>query len=213
MAEPDQRRRLALRLAQALLMLAAGSLWAASRLPWVDIRSFDGLGQPKEVTLSGASWSTALLPLAVLSLAAAVAAVAVRGWTLRVLASLMALASAAAGYLAISMWAGGDVAARGAEIAGVPVAALVGSGRHYLGAAVTLAGALCVLAGAALLMRSASSGDTRAKYVPPAARRAMTRSADSGPQGPQMSERMIWDALDEGQDPTERAPGPDAEGR
>ncbi|MCV7051452.1 TIGR02234 family membrane protein, partial [Mycobacterium heidelbergense] len=82
MAE-TRRGRLAIRIAQLLLAVAAGALWAASRLPWVVIRSFDGLGQPKEVTLSGASWSTALLPLALLMLAAAVAALAVRGRPLR----------------------------------------------------------------------------------------------------------------------------------
>src|SRR5271168_636470 len=63
--------RLMIGLAQLLLVIAAGALWAASRLPWVVIRSFDGLGPPKEVTLSGASWSTALLPMALLMLAAA----------------------------------------------------------------------------------------------------------------------------------------------
>ncbi|MGA7054731.1 MAG: TIGR02234 family membrane protein, partial [Mycobacterium sp.] len=78
--------RLTIRIAQLLLVVAAGALWAASRLPWVVIRSFDGLGPPKEVTLSGATWSTALLPLALLILATAVAALAVRGWRLRALA-------------------------------------------------------------------------------------------------------------------------------
>ena len=44
----------------------------------------------RPTTLSGATWSTALLPLALLLLAAAVAALAVRGWPLRVLAVLVA---------------------------------------------------------------------------------------------------------------------------
>src|SRR5580693_9761429 len=95
--------RLTIGLAQLLLVIAAGALWTASRLPWVVIRSFDGLGPPKEVTLSGASWSTALLPLALLMLATAVAALAVRGWALRVLAGLLVAASLAVGYLAISL--------------------------------------------------------------------------------------------------------------
>src|SRR5271163_3528613 len=100
----DARRgRTTIALAQLLLVIAAGALWAASRLPWVVIRSFDGLSPPKEVTLSGASWSTALLPLALLMLATAVAALAVRGWPMRVLAGLVALASLAVGYLGISL--------------------------------------------------------------------------------------------------------------
>jgi uncharacterized membrane protein (TIGR02234 family) len=217
MADTEGRRaRFAIRLAQLLLVVAAGALWAASRLPWVVIRSFDGLGQPKQVTVSGASWSTALLPLALLSLAAAIAAVAVRGWPLRVLALLMAAASLAAGYLAISMWVVTDITARGADIAGVPMVSLLGGDRHYAGAAVALAAALCTLVAAALLMRSAASGDANAKYVAPAARRSMARPDLGGPAGtetPEMSERMIWDALDEGRDPTCGPPRPDAEGR
>lgn len=211
------RGRRALRLAQLLLVVAAGGLWMASRSPWVVIWSFDGLGQPKQVTVSGASWSTALLPLAVLALAAAVAAVAVRGWPLRMLAILMAAASLAAGYLAVSMWVVADVVARGADIADVPVVSLLGGDRHYGGPVLTLAAALCILLGAALLMRSASAGGTAAKYVPPAARRAIARGDSTGPKTRDISERMIWDALDEGcdptEDPTESSAEPDAEGR
>src|SRR5437588_3759467 len=90
-------------IAQLLLVVAAGALWVASRLPWVVIRSFDGLGPPKQVAVSGGSWSTALLPLALLMLATAVAALAVRGWPLRVLAVLLAAASLVVGYLGISL--------------------------------------------------------------------------------------------------------------
>src|ERR1700758_2291708 len=134
---PDRPRRLTGRrtigIAQLLLVVAAGALWAASRLPWVAIRSFDGLGPPKEVTLSGASWSTALLPLALFMLAAAVAALAVRGWPLRVLAGLLAAASLAIGYLGISLWVIPDVAVRGADLAHISVGSLGGSERRYWG--------------------------------------------------------------------------------
>src|ERR1700744_5056804 len=98
-ARQDRRARLTIGVPHLLLVIAAATLWAASRLPWVVIRSFDGLGPPKSVTLSGASWSTALLPLALLQLAAAVAALAVRGWALRALAALLALVSFTVGYL------------------------------------------------------------------------------------------------------------------
>src|ERR1700736_5429814 len=137
--------RLTIGIAQLLLVVAAGALWTASRLPWVVIRSFDGLGPPKEVTLSGASWSTALLPLAVLMLAAALAALAVRGWPLRALAPLLAAASVAVGYLGISLWVIPDVAVRGADLAHVPVVTLVGSARHYWGALAAVLAAVCDL--------------------------------------------------------------------
>lgn len=214
--------RLAVRIAQVLLVVAAGLLWVASRLPWVVIRSFDGLGPPKSVTLSGASWSTALFPLAVLMLAAAVAAVAVRGWPMRLLAGLLAVASFAGGYLGVSLWAIPDVAARGADLAHIPVVSLVGSQRQYWGATAAVVAAVCTLIAAVLLMRSAAlfgaDRETTAKYAAPATRRAMARGDganqdDSAAPGGGMSERMIWDALDEGRDPTDRPRESDTEGR
>ena len=196
-----------IRIAQLLLVVAALALWVASPLAWVEVRSFDGLGQPKTAMLSGGSWSTALVPLAVLLLAAAVATLAVRGWPLRLLAVLVAAASAGMAYLAVGLWVIRDVAVRAADLAQVPVADLVGTQRHYWGAAITLAAAVCTLVGAVLLMRSASKARPAAtQYVAPAARREAAQRDESTAA---MSERMIWDALDEGRDPTK----PDTEGR
>lgn len=183
-----------IRIAQLLLALAAAGLWAASRLIWVQISSFDGLGQPRTADLSGATWSTALIPLAVLVLAAAVAALAVRGWPLRLLSVLVAAASAGMAYLAISLWVVADVAVRAARLADVPVADLLGTQRHYAGAVVTLVAAAFSLCGAVLLMRSAARGAAEpARYT----RRPVVEA-----EATEMSERMIWDALDEGRDPT-----------
>lgn len=214
----DSDRRRGGRVAQLLLLAAAGGLWGASRLPWVVIRSADGLGQPRQVTLTGAAWSTALLPLALLCLAAAVAAVAVRGWKLRVLAVLTAAASLAGGYLAVSLWVAHDITMRALDIADVPLTALLSADRRPVGAVVTLVAALCAMAGSALLMRSASSGAAEtAKYAAPAVRRSVARDGLDGsaddPASAGMSERMIWDALDEGCDPTDRPPGADVQGR
>lgn len=189
------------RAAQGLFVVSAVVLWVASRMTWVEVRSFDGLGQPKTSTLTGASWSTALIPLALLVLAAAVAALAVRGWPLRLLALLIAVASAGMGYLAISLWVVKDVAVRAADLAFVPVAELTGTTRSYGGAVLTLVAAVCALAGAVLLMRSANSAErgVAGRYATPAARRDAVKRDDGDEP---MSERMLWDALDEGQDPT-----------
>ena len=215
-AQPAAAARPTIRIAQVLLVASAVGLWAASRLAWVDLHTFDGLSPPKLTTLSGAAWSSALLPLALVLLATAVAALAVRGWALRVLAVLVALASLVAGYLAVSTLEVPDVAVRAAELARVPLVELVGSKRYYPGPVITLVTAVGTLIGAVLLMRAATSArGTATKYLTPAARRsAATR--DDGP----MSERMIWDELDEGRDPTESSspndnppPEPDTEGR
>jgi len=191
------------RLSQLLLLVSAGALWVASRMVWVEVTSFDGLGQPKTVALNGAAWSTALVPLALVLLAAAVAALAVRGWPLRLLAVLVAAASAGMAYLAISLWVIRDVAVRAAHLADVPVADLLGTQRHYWGAVITVVAAVVTLAGAVLLMRAAA----RAR---PEAARYERRAAPQRDEPPSaMSERAIWDALDEGHDPT----NPDNKGR
>ncbi|KWX68594.1 TIGR02234 family membrane protein [Mycobacterium sp. NAZ190054] len=191
------------RVAQLLLVLAAAGLWGASRLTWVQITSFDGLGQPKTTDLAGSTWSTALVPLALLVLAAAVAALAVRGWPLRVLAVLVAGASAGMGYLAISLWVIADDAVRATRLADVPVTDLLDTQRHYTGAVVTLVAAVLSLLGAVLLMRSATHRRAEAsRYT-----RRRAAGDDIGDVG--LSERMIWDALDEGRDPT----NPDNQGR
>ncbi|KUH87609.1 MULTISPECIES: TIGR02234 family membrane protein [unclassified Mycobacterium] len=195
-----------IRAAQLGLVLAAAGLWVASRLTWVEVTSFDGLGQPRTVALSGGTWSTALVPLAVLLLAAAIAALAVRGWPLRVLAVLVAAASAGAAYLAVSLWVIADVAVRASHIAEAPVADLVDTQRHYAGAVVTVVAAVLALACAVLLMRSASSERSgAARYA-----RRVEQPEESAEE---MSERAIWDALDEGSDPTRDPADPDNKGR
>lgn len=195
-----------IRAAQLGLVLAAAGLWVASRLTWVEVTSFDGLGQPRTVALSGGMWSTGLVPLAVLLGATAIAALAVRGWPLRVLAVVVAAASAGAACLAISLWVITDVAVRASHIAEAPVADLVGTQRHYIGAVVAVVAAVLALACAVLLMRSASS--ERSGAVRYARRVEQPEESDE-----EMSERAIWDALDEGSDPTRDPADPDNKGR
>jgi uncharacterized membrane protein (TIGR02234 family) len=193
---------------QVLLVAAAGALWLASRMTWVQVRSFDGLGQPETATLNGATWSTALVPLAVILLAAVLKSTIGPRWQLRLLALIVGALSAVIAYLAISLWVMPDVAVRAAGLAEVPVADLVGTQRYHWGAVVTLIAAVLTLAGAALLIRSPVKDESNHdKYEAPARRREAARRRAAA--GDQMSERTMWDALDEGRDPTK----PDTEGR
>ena len=200
------------RIAQVLLVVAAGLLWAASRMTWFEVHSSDGLGQPKTTALTGATWSTALIPLALLLLAGAIAVLAVRGWALRALAMLLAVASAGMGYLGISQWAVADIWGRAADLALVPRWQVIDIDRSYGGAVLALLCAVGVLAAAVLLMRSANTGAAAGagRYAAPAARRAAAKIDDTGEP---MSERMLWDALDEGRDPTGEGGDPDSQGR
>ncbi len=191
-----------IRLGQLLLVLAAGGLWVASRVTWVTLRSSDGLGPPQTSTIDGATWSTALIPIAVLLLAAALAALAVRGWLLRAVAVMVAAGCLALGYLGISLMVMPDVAPRGAALAEVPIVDLVGSQRYLLGAVLTLVAAAVALIAAVLLMRSAAKADD-------AAARYGNGGVEAGRAA--MSGRGMWDALDAGDDPTDTPT--DTEGR
>lgn len=195
-----------IRIAQLLLVLAAVGLWIGSRLTWVEVNAFDGLGQPRTIDLNGGAWSTALLPLALLVLAAAAAALAVRGWALRILSVLVAAASAGMGYLAIALWVIPDVAPRAIRLTELPAWELLDTERHYTGAALTLVAAVLSLLGAVLLMRAAAKPRADAARY---SRRAAP--ADDGPAS-EMSERAIWDALDEGADPTRDTSDPESRG-
>ena len=196
-----------IRVAQVALLLAAACLWVAARLTWVQISSFDGLGQPRTADLTGADWSTALVPLALLLVAAAGAALAVRGWPLRFLAVLVASASAAMGYLGVSLWVIVDIAVRAARLAEVPVADLLGTQRHYGGAVATVIAAALTLFGSALLMRSATMASSDV------ARYSRRRPGGTDESETTMSEPKIWDALDKGSDPTQDPAHPDNKGR
>ena len=197
-----------IRIAQVLLVVSAVALWLASRLTWVEVSSVNGLGQPKTVSLSGAQWWAVLVPLAALLVVAALKSGTGPRWQLRLLAVVVAGLSAVMGYLAISLWVIPDVAVRAAHLADFPVADLGGvTQRHYSGAVITLFAAVATLAGAVLFMRSpAGDASDTDKYAAPARRREAARRQD--PESA-TSERMMWDALDEGRDPTD----PDNEGR
>jgi uncharacterized membrane protein (TIGR02234 family) len=153
--------------------------------------------------LVGGAWSTALVPLAAILLVAAVAPIAVRRWQLGLLALIVAGMSAVMAYMAIGLWVIRDVAVRAAHMADVPVADLVSTQRHYVGAILTLVAAVGALVGAVLLMRSI------AKPRPEVDRYERRRSEPSPEDSAVTSERAIWDALDEGRDPTD----PDNKGR
>jgi uncharacterized membrane protein (TIGR02234 family) len=193
---------------QLVLLVAAGALWLASRMTWVVVSSFDGLGQPETATLNGAAWSTALVPLALILLAAALKSMVGPRWQLRLLALVVGALSTVMAYLAISLWVIPDVAVRAAGLAEVPLADLVGTQRHYWGAIVALIAAVLTLAGAVLLLRAPVKNESKdEKYEAPARRREAVRRRAA--DGDDMSERMMWDALDDGRDPTK----PDTEGR
>ncbi|MFW0787147.1 TIGR02234 family membrane protein [Gordonia sp. CPCC 206044] len=213
-------------LAAVLLALAALAFWSASRLVWAHVLAADGLAPPRTFDVKGSDWSPWLTPLALVLLAAILAAFSVRGWGLRVIAILVAAAGVIAAVPAISLVTEGadtDYASKAADIPGRFEVLLITTNKWV--AVLVLVGTICAVAAGVLLLRVAGGVAMSSKYQTPGARRdelerqifaeheqrkaegadeASQRSPDqSAAPGPAANERMMWDALDTGIDPTD----------
>lgn len=214
-AEPARRYPVG---AIVLLAVAAAALWGASRLTWVTVMSSDGLTEPRTDHLGGGVWFAALTPLALVLLAAIAAVLATRGWLRRLVGVVVALVAAVTAVPALALLTGsGATAERAATLAELPGRAHVDEVVTANGPPVlTIVGALAAFAAGVLLARmSERTARLSGKYDNPVFRRAAAtdlvtgRAADpagsAGANEP-LSERVLWDALDAGTDPTDQDP-------
>jgi len=142
----------------------------------------------------------------------------VRGWASRVLAVLIAVVAVSAAVPAVRLLTAGASDSESAALAELPARAQVSMTEvSILPAIVTLIGALCALVAAVVSIRkTAASQVLSSKYDAPAvrrdevARRVRSSSFDNGVQdeGEDLTERMMWDALDAGEDPTDESGTP-----
>ncbi|MFE9579638.1 TIGR02234 family membrane protein [Nocardia sp. NPDC006044] len=214
-AEPATRRKSPVG-ALVLLAIAAAALWASSRMTWVTVASTDGLTEPRTDRLNGGVWFGALTPLALVLLASVAAVLATRGWLRRVLGVIIALIAAVAAVPAFALLTNsGKIAERAAKLAELPARAQVGEATTSIFPAVlALAGALAAFAAGGLLARMPQeTARMSGKYDNPAFRRAAAteqvakqrNETGAEPGSAPLSERVLWDALDAGTDPTEDA--------
>ncbi|MFF5988597.1 Trp biosynthesis-associated membrane protein [Prauserella flavalba] len=174
------------------LLLGAAALWGASGLTWIDVPRGLTIDGRLADDLSGGDLMTWPVPLALLALAAVAAVLAVRGVARRILGVLLVVVGALILYLALngdaydvawSGWAPGYD-----ESAGSPE-------RTFWGPAAAVAGGVLVLlAGALLTWRGHRMPRMGAKYSAPGGRRAEKDT-----------EKELWDALSDGEDPTTRS--------
>ncbi|MBD0022973.1 TIGR02234 family membrane protein [Gordonia pseudamarae] len=233
-------------IAALLLAVAAAVFWAAAQLHWcrVEAEPFDGLTDQRAFEVKGSAWSPWLTPLALVLLAAIAAALSVRGWGLRLIAILVAAGGVVAAVPVISLLTDGADAGYAGDVADMPdrYQVLFVDVNEWAVSTVLVGAAVCVAAGVFLLRAARGGVAPASKYRTPAARRddaereifrqyeerkaAQNRTpADRDPDGPEpaeptpggASERMLWDALDTGLDPTELDvggdPRPDSGGR
>ncbi|MGW0043867.1 TIGR02234 family membrane protein [Rhodococcus sp. NPDC003348] len=190
-----------------LLAVAALCLWASSRMTWVRVDSFDGLGEARTTDLIGGTWAAATTPLALALLAAIAASFAVRGWALRVVALMVALVAVAAIVPAVQLLTTDVDPDRAGRLAELPDRAEVTATEVSTTPAVlvVIGGVLALAAAVALLRKASVSTGLSSKYAAPAARREEASKRHESKEPP--SQRVLWDALDAGDDPTDDEPG------
>ncbi|MEV6064302.1 TIGR02234 family membrane protein [Nocardia asteroides] len=201
----------------ALLALAAAGLWASSRMTWVTVHSADGLTEPRTDELVGATWFGALTPLALVLLASIAAVFAVKGGLRQLLGVVIAVVAAVAAVPGFALVMGeGRTAERAGTLAELPVRAVVSSADVHVAPAILsiVAAVLALAAGVLLTRRTGQSSQLSGKYDNPVFRRAdasaqvSKQREDTGTAAP-LSDRVLWDALDAGTDPTDTDEGPD----
>jgi uncharacterized membrane protein (TIGR02234 family) len=226
-ADAALTRRRNIRTAAILLVLAAAALWGASRLPWATLTAQDGLSPARDFTVHGSDWSPWLTPVAIVLVAAVAATVALKGWALRLTALVVAVIGIVSVLPVISLLTGDDpgaYAARSIDLAGRYQVASVDT-RPWVAIVVVLGAVLAVSAATVLLRVARGATSMSSRYRSPAARRAeleetvfaeraaaerqtpstaATTSGDApADASEQVTERMLWDALDTGADPTD----------
>ncbi|MFE3546149.1 TIGR02234 family membrane protein [Nocardia sp. NPDC059177] len=194
-----------------LLALAAAGLWASSRMTWVTVHSADGLTEPRTDDLNGGVWFGALTPLALVLVAAIAAVFAVKGALRQLLGVVIAVIAAVAAVPGFALTVGaGRTAERAGTLAELPVRAVVSSAETHLAPAILsiVAATLALIAGVLLTRRGAPSTELSGKYDNPVFRRAdasaqVTEQRKDGDAAAPLSDRVLWDALDAGTDPTD----------
>ncbi len=198
--------------AAILLALAAVAFWSASRLVWAHVLAADGLAPARTFDVAGSDWSPWLTPVALVLLAAILAAFSVRGWGLRLIAVLVAAAGVIAALPAISLLTGGADSEYASKAGNIPdrYQVLLITTNSWA-AVVVLVGSVCAVGAGVFLMRVAGGARMSSKYTTPGARReelerqifADHEKRKAADDVKPANERMMWDALDTGIDPTD----------
>ncbi|MCF8589232.1 TIGR02234 family membrane protein [Gordonia sp. HY285] len=203
-------------IAGLLLAIAAIVLWTVSRMRWAEVIAEDGLGVPRTFDVNGSDWSPWLVAVALLFVAGIVAQFAVSGWVLRLVALILALAAVLSAVPAISLINNGQNNMFAADAIDLDPkydvrVILTSNTPAYL----LLVGAVCAAIAAVLMMRGATAGGMSSKYTSPAARREelekkvfaeRERAARGEETESDGNERLLWDSLDNGVDPTDERP-------
>lgn len=198
-----------------LMLLSSLALWVSSRMTWVNAAVDDDKAGAAHMTLTGSTWALETTAVALLVLAGAVAGVALRRGARRIVGIVVAVAAAGVAWRPVALLTyGADPQRTQALLEGARANAnavsvdSISSWAQVTEATVAAAGPALALVGAAaallggvlLAMQPGVDGARSTKYESRAARaERLAEELDSDPD----SGRVLWDALDEGIDPTD----------
>ncbi|GAA4817402.1 Trp biosynthesis-associated membrane protein [Tomitella cavernea] len=222
-AEAAARRGDARRMAVVAGLLALGALatWAAGRMDWVGYTYENGLQPPVDGSFDGAAWASELTPLALVLLAGIAAMFAVRGWAQRVIGLIVAAAGATIVVRSAMALTSAADPAEVVRLGELRAGAVVTAAQTHPGPIVLaiVGGVLAAAAGLLMVLRPRPRRELPSKYETPAARRdsvakamAARRGRTAGTAGggaagaaadDDLTQRLMWEALDSGADPTE----------
>lgn len=212
---PRPRSPRTLGLVVVSLVAAAAALWAASRGSWLTVTWADPLRGSVVARASGAEAEPVLVPWALLALAAVAGVLATTGWGRRVVGVVVALAGLVAlwrGLAGLAAPAPGGLPAaarRVGTVAGVEVTV-------WWPLLAALGALLMTVAGVLVTWRAGALPRLGARYDAPTPGRTPGATSAAGesdrrPRRPADPDQQLWEALDEGRDPTaepgEAAPG------
>ncbi|WP_227982923.1 TIGR02234 family membrane protein [Nocardia spumae] len=216
-----------------LLAVAAIALWGSSRMTWVTLHSSDGLTEPRTQHIDGGLWFGALTPLALVLVASIAAVFATKGWLRRLIGVVVAVVAAVAAVPGVALLTQqAKIAERAARLAELPARAQVDQATAAaFPAALSVVGAIAAFVAGVLLARMPEdTARMSGKYDNPVFRRAAaaeqvaerrhtgadpepantaaaTPAGTASPDSDELSQRVLWDALDAGADPTDDEPG------
>ncbi|APT85048.1 hypothetical protein CAQU_08155 [Corynebacterium aquilae DSM 44791] len=195
-------------------------MWAAGRMDWMTVESFDDKSGTATHQLAGSTWSTELAALAFVVIVAAIAAFALRALGRRVVGGIAAVAAIAASWSPLAVVAGSPSLqrAQGLLTAGATTgqatqarisqwATVESISVHPTGPYLAFAGcAIALIGGLVVAVKPGTDSAKRNAYEATAARRERLSEDVAKIKQEKLTTgdapRVMWDALDADIDPT-----------
>lgn len=196
------------RIAALLLAVSAAVLWAASRMAWITVDTFDDKSGDATNAIIGGLWSTEQTAVAMLLLAGSIAGFALRRVGRRVVGVISALAGIGVSWAPLGLLAGEPDPQRAHQLLSTGEEAKIAAWAEIANLDVTSAGPALAMFGAAvalfggvlLAMKPGTDSAKLNRYERKQDRAAkISRDLEAEPD----SGRVMWDALDADIDPTD----------